>query len=208
MRRRDSISPARAGFDGAQLKNKYGTLINLYQEKTAKLKNSMTGKLFAGVATYFPAPQDALGRPIQDEKDGYEMHLITYREAMHTKSRTVADYWLLALLPENSILMNVKDAARLGLKQDDRVKVISASNPEGLWDLKTGKKIPMIGKVRAIQGIRPGVIAYSLGHGHWAYGASDVVIDGKKVAGDRRRAEAWTLPSPLSTRGPTTPVSG
>jgi tetrathionate reductase subunit A len=32
------------------------------------------------------------------------------------------------------------------------------------------------------------VIAFSLGHGHWAYGASDVVIDGVVVKGDPRRA--------------------
>jgi tetrathionate reductase subunit A len=178
----------KAGFDGAQLKNKYGTLINMYQEKTAKMKNAMTGKNYPGVATYLHAPLDALGRRIEDEKAGYDLQLITYRESTHTKSRTVANYWLLALLPENSILMNVKDAARLGLKPDDRVKVMSASNPEGVWDLKNGSKIPMIGKLRVIQGIRPGVVAYSLGHGHWAYGASAVFVDGKKIAGDPRRA--------------------
>jgi hypothetical protein len=39
-----------------------------------------------------------------------------------------------------------------------------------------------------VQGIRPGVVAYSLGHGHWAYGAGDVTIDGQTVKGDGRRA--------------------
>ncbi|HWP60228.1 MAG TPA: molybdopterin-dependent oxidoreductase [Candidatus Acidoferrales bacterium] len=175
------------GYDGAQLKNKYGTLINLFQEKTAKTKNSMTGKAFPGVATYVPAPLDALGRPVEDEKDGYTLNLITYREVFHTKSRTAADYWLLALLPENSIIMNVRDADRLGLRDGSWVRVVSASNPEGIWDLKNGAKIPMVGKVKVIQGIRPGVVAFSLGHGHWAYGAGSAVIDGKRIAGDPRR---------------------
>jgi anaerobic selenocysteine-containing dehydrogenase len=177
------------GYDRAQLKNKYGTLINLYQEKTAKTKNSMTGKAFSGVATYIPAAVDSLGRPIQDEKAGYDLNLITYREIAHTKSRTAANYWLLALLPENSILMNSQDSQRLGLKDGSVVRVTSATNPEGVWDLKNGKKIPMISKVRVIQGIRPGVVAFSLGHGHWAYGASDVVVDGKRIAGDGRRGK-------------------
>jgi anaerobic selenocysteine-containing dehydrogenase len=117
------------------------------------------------------------------------LNLITYREISHTKSRTVADYWLLALLPENSILINAQDALRLGLRDGARAKVVSASNPEGVWDLKNGRKIPMVGKVKVIQGIRPGVAAYSLGHGHWAYGAQDVLIDGKKIGGDPRRAK-------------------
>jgi anaerobic selenocysteine-containing dehydrogenase len=46
----------------------------------------------------------------------------------------------------------------------------------------------MIGEVKVIEGIRPGVIAFSLGKGHWAYGSSDVRIDGKIVQGDNRRA--------------------
>jgi hypothetical protein len=46
----------------------------------------------------------------------------------------------------------------------------------------------MIGKVRIVEGLRPGVTAFSLGHGPWAYGASDVVVDGVTVPGDSRRA--------------------
>jgi len=33
------------------------------------------------------------------------------------------------------------------------------------------------------------VVAFSLGHGHWAYGASDVVIDGETVEADERRSK-------------------
>jgi anaerobic selenocysteine-containing dehydrogenase len=107
---------------------------------------------------------------------------------MHTKSRTAANYWLLALLPENSLLMNKKDAARRGLKDGDQVRVFSASNPDGAWDFKNGKSRPIAGRLKVVQGIRPGVVAYSLGHGHWAYGAGDVTIDGQTVKGDARRA--------------------
>ena len=46
----------------------------------------------------------------------------------------------------------------------------------------------MIGQVRVMQGIRPGVAAFSLGHGHWANGAGEVIIDGVRVAGDSRRS--------------------
>jgi len=187
LNRGGRFQDADKAYDGDKAANKYGTLINLYQEKTAKTKNAMTGKPFPGLATYIPAPLDSLGRPIEDR--GYDLRLITFREISHTKSRTAADYWLLHLLPENSVIMNEVDAKRLGLKDGQTVKLTSASNPEGVWDLKNGQKRPIAGKLRVIQGIRPGVVAFSLGHGHWAYGSADVRVDGKVVKGDPRRGK-------------------
>jgi tetrathionate reductase subunit A len=64
---------------------------------------------------------------------------------------------------------------------------VSPSNEEGAWNLAPGHKKFMIGKVRITEGIRPGTIAFSLGGGHWAYGAGEVVIDGVKVPADPRR---------------------
>ncbi len=164
----------------------YGRLINLYQEKTATTINSMTGKPFAGYTVYVPPGQSALGEPIEDT--GYDFNLITYKEIMMAKARGIADYWLLALMPENFVLMNAADAARLGLKPGDLVKVSSASNPDGVWDLKDGTTKPMVGKLKITQGIRPGVVAFPLGWGHYASGARDIVIDGNVVKGDPRRA--------------------
>jgi anaerobic selenocysteine-containing dehydrogenase len=175
------------GYDGDLLRNKYGTLINLYQEKTAKVRHSMTGRPLSGVAVYLPGPFDAMGKLVVDEANGYDLQLITFREMSMTKSRTASNYWLTSLLPENSIVVNQRDADRLGLNGGDLVRLTSASNPQGVWDLKNGTVRPMVGKVRVIQGIRPGVVAFSLGHGHWAYGATDVTIDGHLVKGDPRR---------------------
>lgn len=175
------------GYDGDRLRNTYGTLINLYQEKTAKTRDSMTGAALPGFAVYRPSPVDAMGRPLPDERAGYDLRLITYREVMHTKSRTAANYWLLALAPENSVLMNAEDARARGLRDGDRVRIRSASNPEGVWALGHGRTRPIVGRLKVVQGIRPGVVAFSLGHGHWAYGAGDVVIDGRVVRGDPRR---------------------
>ncbi len=175
-------------YEGAQVKNKYGKLINLYQEKTATTKSAMTGKPLFGCAAYFPGPADVLGNRLEDEKAGYDLRLITYREIFQTKSRTISNYWLLGIYPENFVLLNAQDAARLGLKDGDLVKVVSPDNPEGVWDLGNGQKKPMVGKVKVIQGLRPGVVAFSLGHGHWAYGSTDIVVDGKVIKGAPRRA--------------------
>ncbi|GBE31375.1 hypothetical protein BMS3Bbin05_00275 [bacterium BMS3Bbin05] len=46
----------------------------------------------------------------------------------------------------------------------------------------------MVGKIKAVQGMRPGVVAISWHFGHWGYGSSDTMIDGKTIKGDKRRA--------------------
>ncbi len=171
-------------FDGEKVKNKYGKQIDMYAEKVAKTKSSMTGKSNWGMAAYFPIA-DCMGNPLS-HKEG-DLHLITHREIFHTKSRTGTNPWLLELMPENTILINSRDAARLGLKDGDKVRLVSDSNPEGVWDLPNFGKKPMVAKLGVTEGIRPGVVTFSLGHGHWAYGASDVTIDGQVVRGDPRR---------------------
>ena len=95
--------------------------------------------------------------------------------------------WLLELFPENYLLINTADAQRLGFKDGEPVKVVSDSNPEGVWDLPNFRKIPMIGKLKVIEGIRPGVIAFSLGHGNWGFNAYDVEIDGQVIKGEPSR---------------------
>ena len=105
-----------------------------------------------------------------------------------TKSRTITAPYLTSLLPENEIVIHTSDARKLGVKTGDKVKVLSATNLSGEWDLGNGNKKAMIGKVKVTETIRPGVITFTLGHGHWATGASDVTIDGKVVKGDPRRA--------------------
>ncbi len=106
-----------------------------------------------------------------------------------TKSRTVSNYWLLSILPENSIFINRQDAERLKLKDGDKVLVVSPQNPDGVWEINSKEKKKMIGKVKVIEGIRPGVITFYLGFGHWAYGASDIIINGKKIKKDKRREQ-------------------
>jgi|WetSurMetagenome_2_1015567.scaffolds.fasta_scaffold24195_2 tetrathionate reductase subunit A len=176
-------------YAGDMAANKYGRMINMYVEKVAKGKNPITGKPFAGIATHLPI-LDAQGREISklDEAKGYDLNLITYREIAHTKSRTITNYWLLQVSPENHILINAVDAQRLAIKDGDNVRVTSVTNPDGVWDLKALGKKPIVGKAKVIQGIRPGVVAFALGFGHWATGSSDFTIDGKLVKGDPRRA--------------------
>ena len=83
--------------------------------------------------------------------------------------------------------MNRRDAETLGIRNGDKVRVVGKDNPDGIWDLGHGRQVPVEGEVRVIEGIRPGVIAVSWHYGHWAYGATDVEVDGHVIKGDPRR---------------------
>ena len=169
-----------ASYKGDHVANKYGKLINLYQEKTAKCKDAFTGKPFYGMARYTPIVT-ALGKEPTELSAGYDLQMVTQRDIRMTKSRTITHSYLTGLLPENEIVIHTSDAKRLGITTGDKVKVVSATNPTGEWDLGNGTRKAMVGKVKLTETIRPGVITFTTG-------AGDAVIDGKTIKGDPRRA--------------------
>lgn len=163
--------------------------INLYQEKTATTINTMTGDTFLGYPAYIPPALSSTGEAIK--ADGDDLHLITHKVIHMTKARTITNYWLLSLMPEGPLWMSSRDAENLGLADGDSIKLVSASNPEGAWDLQDGTSKPMVGKLKVVEGMRPGVVSFGLGYGHWASGARDMVIDGNTIQGDPRRAAGF-----------------
>ncbi len=187
----EDFEEGKKGTVAGWIKNTYKksgqNLINMYQEKTATTKNAISGKAFFGLPSFVPIT-DSQGNEIKFDPQ-YDIHLLTQRDITQTKSRTNVDYWMLALLPENAVLINEIDASRLGLKDGDRVKVISPTNTEGVWDLQAAGKMPIVGKIKITQTISPGVVTFVLGFGNWANGARDIVIDGNIIKGDERRGK-------------------
>lgn len=180
------------GWDNAALgkegtvKHKFGGMFQIYVEEVAVHKNSVSGKPFSGLGIYAPV-RDAADREIRDE--GFPLQLITYKDILGGQSRTLpGNYWMSSILPENYLLVNSKTASELGLSDGDRARLLSATNPDGKWPLPNRTPVEMAGKVKVVEGIRPGVVAVSWHFGHWGYGASDAVIDRKTVQGDKRRS--------------------
>jgi anaerobic selenocysteine-containing dehydrogenase len=188
------------GYEGDKLAHRYAALLNMYQEKTAGNKYSGTGKSYSGIAKYIPQRNFA-GETLEKLSEGHDLHLITHRVITMTKSRTIGNYWLTAITPDNGLIMNSKDAKRLNLKDGDTVKVMSVTNPSGEWDFKNNRKKPMIGKVVVTETIRPGVVSFALGFGHWATGAEDIIIDGELIHGDERRAAGLHANAAMWTDG-------
>lgn len=189
-----------ACYKGRMVANTYAALLNLYQEKTAGTIHAGTGRPHPGYATNVPI-RDFAGREPDALRQGHDLALITHRTISQTKSRTITNPWLTPLMPENGILINPRDASRLGLSQGQLVKVTSATNAEGVWPLTADLRKPMIGKVMLTQTMRPGVVSFALGFGHWATGASDIEIDGILIRAEKRRqagvhanAAMWTDP--------------
>jgi len=176
-------------YKGNFVKSKFGGMFHLFAEDVARQKNSISGKHFSGVP-FIAGEFDAAGTPLARSKE-YPFRIITYKEPIGGQSRTISNYWgNINLQPANKILINPKDAGKLGIAQGQEVRLVSADNPKGRLELKDGENrvIDMKGQVRISEGMRPGTLAVSWHYGHWAYGCNEVVVDGEKIKGDRRRA--------------------
>ncbi|MBI3121366.1 MAG: molybdopterin-dependent oxidoreductase, partial [candidate division NC10 bacterium] len=163
-------------YDGKYLKYKYGNVIKIYIEQLATTKDSMTGQYFDGLPQYDP-PKFADNTAIAtvDEKD-FPFQLITYKMVWHAQARTASIPWLMIIQPENFVEINASDARRLGIRDGDAVRLVSATSPGGV-----------VGKARATEGVRPGVIAVSHHFGHWELAAKPYVVDGVAQGADPSR---------------------
>ncbi len=186
LNRGGRYAPAQTAYDGPYMKKKLGKMFQIFVEKVAKQRNSISGEYFSGVPV-FRGQFDAAGRPL-DGNGAYPLALITYKEPFGGHSRTISNYWTnIAMMPENRILINRVDAERYGVTDGQRVRLTSASNPTGTVELYDDNVIEVAGKLRVCEGIRPGVIGVSWHFGHWAYGSNDVEVDGQTIRGDKRR---------------------
>ncbi len=194
LNRGGRYEPYVKAYNGDKVAHQWKGTWHLFAEKVAKGKHSLTGKRFSGLPVVEPI-KDAAGNPMQSGE--YDLLLITYKEVVGGQSRTPGAYWIqYGVLPENYVLMNRRDAEARGLKDGDRVRLVSATLPEGKFPLGDGRTYEVVGKVRVVEGIRPGTIAVSWSYGHWAYGSNDVEVDGQVIKGDPRRATG-IVPNPV-----------
>ncbi len=178
-----------SNYKGDFVKGKFGGMFHIFAEDVAVKKNSISGQYFSGVP-YIAGEFDASGKPLS-HSDDYPFRIITFKDPIGGQSRTISNYWgNINLQPENKILINTEDAGRLGLKQDQKVRLTSKDSPLGQLMLKDGKnrKIEMVGRINITEGMRPGTLGVSWHYGHWAYGSNEVIVDGKMITGDKRRA--------------------
>ncbi len=165
-------------FDGE--KHKFGLKrVVLYNEDLATTRNSITGEYFSGTLKYTP-PMTPKGRDIEAIDREYPFSPVTYKMNLHSQSRTTSHAWSMEVFPTNYVEVNEQDASRLKLRDKDKVRLVSRSNPKGIK-----------GQVKVTRLIRPGCVGVSHHYGHTQMGASalpirraaEVFLGGKSVAG-------------------------
>jgi anaerobic selenocysteine-containing dehydrogenase len=178
-----------ANYKGAFMRKKLGKMFHFFVEELATQKNSLSGRYFSGLPSR-QGQRDASGR-LLDRTSRYPLNLITFKEPYGGQSRTISNYWGTSGLQKNNrIWMHTSDAKKLGLKQNQKVRLVSRDNPDGVLVLDDGENriVDVAGEVQIMEGVRPGVVAVSWHYGHWAYGSNDVYVDGEHIRGDSRRA--------------------
>ncbi len=189
MVRGGRFEPASGARDGRQLAHRFTATLHFYAEETATTRNSMTGAFFHGTTRWVP-PTTVLGKPLDelDDPKQWPFTIISLKGALQSHSRLASNYVLREIMPENGVRMAVSDAAKLGIRSGDWIAVIT---PEGR---RRGRAV-------VVEGVRPGVIAFNIGYGHWGYGASNYGIGGKRIAGDKVRRAGIHL-NPVMRRDP------
>ncbi|RME92061.1 MAG: molybdopterin oxidoreductase, partial [Verrucomicrobia bacterium] len=150
--------------------------IYFFNEGLAKTRDSMTGEWFKGYPHYEPE-KDALGEPIEGLDPDYPLTLVTYKQAWHSMARTICQPWLVSIQPENFIEINAQDAKARGIRTGDRVRIRSASMPQGATGL-----------AYVTETLRPGVVAIAHSFGHWEMSSKPYKVNGRKSGHDPTRA--------------------
>ncbi len=187
LNRGGRFDDAAGAYQGAYMKHQFKSQFHIFAEDVALGKHCMTGENLPGMPIVQEV-QDAAGKRVTFG-DNYPFHLFTYKHVLGGQSRTIGDYWtMVAEAGQNYVWMNRVDAERLRLKDGELVRLVSADNKEGTIPITAGSTKSVAGILSVVEGIRPGTICASWSFGHWAYGASDVDVDGQVVKGDARRA--------------------
>jgi len=180
-------------YDGAFVKHAWGKLLDLYSEPVGTTTDSMTGERFSGVPVY-ETLRSSDGQPVSFPAE-YDLDLFTYKEIWGGQSRTGGNYAAqMALMPENFVYLNARTAEGMGFTDGTIVRVESPDYA-GTFDVGSGEPVGVQGRIKTVQGLRPGSVAISWSYGHWAYGSRDVTIDDQVVPGEPARGKGL-VPNP------------
>lgn len=146
-----------------------GKFLQLFNPAMSAIRHAYSGKRYPGVPQVMK-PCFFSGKPWEEEwpVKKFPLLLTTYKpelrapySVIYERNREIA--------PQNFVQMNVDTAKSLGLKTGDRVRIIS------------GNGVPAEGILQADHGVARGAVCVAHGFGHWAYGAQEIIIDGKKI---------------------------
>jgi len=144
-------------------------ILKFWNDKLAKTRNSVTGEKFWGCPRYLPqatyAPvagssattkiKGLHGTPLKELYKDYPFTIVFESGPLFTKHRSQFYYWIKAITPENFIVINTRDAAKLGIETGDIVRI---ETPMGSIE----------GPAVVEPTVREGTIVIPYGMGRWA----------------------------------------
>lgn len=158
-------------YQGEWLHHRYKAPLQLYNESLARQRNSITGEHFFGSARWIP-PVFINERRVSDSYPTakWPFQLVSTK-SLFMHSGTIPSRSLRELRPRNALVMHTDDARRLGIRNGDRIRLVTA-----------GGKAE--GQVTVRNGVMPGVIGIEHGFGHWRFGAAAMQFGKQKFAPD------------------------
>lgn len=170
--------PAKDAYDEENpewMRNPMKAMCHLWNENVGGSKNSLSGKRNRGCGTW-KEPAFADGTPVRKVYPASEwpLELVSYKSALQN-SYSIGATALLAVHPENPVLIHPDDAQRLKLAMGDLAEI-------------TTPGASLKARVMIHAGITPGVAAVEHGFGHRELGARPHRIGNERQPEDKRLA--------------------
>ncbi|WP_243311242.1 molybdopterin dinucleotide binding domain-containing protein [Fundidesulfovibrio agrisoli] len=162
------FEPVEKGWQGELLAARWEKPVQIWNENVARAINSMTGKRLKGTAAWIE-PAFCEGTPVRavypEEKWPF---LVVSTKSQLMSAGAVGSKRLHAIRPESEVAVCEADAARLGLRTGDKVRL---ETPDGSVEARLTVRL----------GVMEGVVAVEHGYGHWALGAKEMSFGAKTL---------------------------
>ncbi len=180
MTRGGRFDTIEAAWKGEHIRKPHTEPLQLWSEEVATMRHSMTGERLSGCPTWYPT-RLADGSDMRDHfpQDQWPMLMTSYKSNLMS-SMSIGIARLRQVHPHNPVSVNREDAARLGLKNGDTVRLTTP-----------GKSMLAVALVR--DGMMRGAIAIEHGYGHTELGAREHTVDGKALARNPQHANGVNL---------------
>ena len=165
------FEPMSNAYDGDKAVHAWTRPLCVYNEQVGTTIDSYSGNRLAGTPTYHP-PRFWDGSAMRDHYPENEWPLLAFSYKSNLmNSYAIGLERLRMIKPYNPVLVNRKDAEKLGVAHGDTVRIES---PGGA----------VVGVAFVTDGVKQGSLGIEHGYGHRELGASTHVIDGEERTGN------------------------
>ena len=169
-----------AAWKGQHIRKAHAPALQVWMEDVAKMRHSMTGERLSGCPTYFPTRlADGSAMRAHFPEAQWPMLMTSYKSNLMS-SMSIGVARLRQVHPHNPVSLNREDAARLGVKNGDTVRITTPGSS-------------MLATALVRDGVISGALAVEYGYGHTELGARAHTVDGKVLPNNPQHANGVNL---------------